>query len=1089
MSGQAGYAVIDLETTGFGGADRIIEIGVVLLDHELTVTGTWETLVQPERDFSNSHVHKITPTDLVHAPTWVQVAPVLAGVLQDRVGVAHNAPFEQRFLAKEFVRVGIAHNVRDAKWVDTKDIAQWECGTGKLADALEAVGITNAHPHAALSDAQATAELLRELCLHRGARIAGDALRFGGAPQHATCELVTRDRDEVPAQWLSRLAQGMPNDSAGSTGAYREVMRVALADHSLSASEIQLLENTARAEELSATDVAEIHEEFMRQLAIEAWMDGVISAEEESLLRALAVQLAVEGELVEKLLSEPQTGESEIGVRLKRGDRIALTGAMALPRERWEERVLSYGLVSGGVARSTVVVVAANPDSWSGKARRARELGIPVVSEKSFARMLATMEADVDEASVVKAAEVEEVAPTVPITDSAEPVRFRWIAEVSPERGEGELTHAEMAALWITHYPTQPLLNISAFLSPDTEIDLSGSLAARAGQVWAQKFSPMLSATARDLSDISGVGVKKLERMVEAVILAAIDAVRIDDADAASPGDYVSSLDNPYAGGSTILDQRDELGEEIALLRGWYALTETAPLPEAVTRALPTVDKLASDGDPLEVLFARCVDELVQACGDDWRKKAIVSSRRFGDATLEELGQAFGVTRERVRQLESQIESAFNADASISAEVAARLAEQFGALNRTENIFADMPALAATAEPFEKPYEEYFRLWQLWTADDQWVTNATFVTDFEASLSESMSEYNVCSIDALAKALNVDRELLIAWIRERTSLLILPGEKWLVKASGHPGRAAAVLSLSGRPMSVDEIVAATGLDLHVRSVGNALATDERIIRTGNSLFGLKEWGMEEYTSISDWIGRRIIESPEGSVTLDDLIAEAPRWNISESSVRAYAAGNEFALADGRVTFASGEAELIEDDPQDSRDLYLRDGVWHLLLTVNHDHLRGSGFPVPRGVAGIYSVPVGGEVAVPSRLGDQFVRVGKLKQASTSTVRRFLQELGTREGDRVWLRFAPDGFDITPAPPSSLEMAQNPAYPAGLAHLLDYIGLDPALSTDTNRAIRAVNTALGLDAGAPRRRTVAIFRHRGQDNLADVVRSV
>ncbi|GAB3085071.1 exonuclease domain-containing protein [Corynebacterium aquatimens] len=1086
MSEQAGYAVIDLETTGFGGADRIIEVGVVLLDSQLAVTGTWETLVQPERDFNNSHIHKITPTDLVHAPTWEQVAPVLAGVLHGRVGVAHNASFEQRFLSKEFQRVGIANNVREARWVDTKDLALMHCGKGKLAEALDAVGITNAQPHAALPDAQATADLLRELCLGRGTSIAGDALRFDGAPEQVSCELVTRSRAEDPAQWLSRLAQAMPQERTGSTGAYREVLRIALADHALSASEVRLLERTAQAEGLTATDIADIHEDFVRQLAIEAWMDGVITSEEEALLRALAGQLAVDGEVVEKLLREPVTGESELGVHLRPGDRIALTGAMDLPRETWEARVQKHGLVPGGVARSTVVVVAANPDTWSGKAKRARDLGIPVISEKSFARMLATMEtSSFDDTAVTGAVKAEQAA----VEEAVVPQRFEWIASVSPERGEDELTHAEMAALWIKHYPTRPLTRISSFLGRDTQIDLSGSLAAKAGVTWAARYSPMLSATARDLSDISGVGAKKLERMVEAVILAAIDAVLIDDGEASAPahGDYVSDLNNPYESGAESPRPRGGLAEEIALLRGWYALTGFEPLPEAVKGAIPAVDKLAGEGDPLEALFARCVGELAAACGDDWRKKAIVTSRHLGDATLEELGQSFGVSRERVRQLESQIQQ--DLDAGLSGVVASKLAKTIGPLDRLENVYEAMPALAATAEPFEKPYEEYFRLWRMWTVDGDWITSATFGADFDAARSELSNAYNVCSIDELADALGVDSSRLTAWIRERTSLLILPGEEHVVKASSHPDRAAAVLFLHGRPMRVDEIIAATGLDIPTRSVSNSIITDERIIRTGNSMFGLKEWGLETYTSISDWIARRIAESPSGAVALDDLVAEAPRWNISETSVRAYAAGNEFDLSDGMVTLASGEAELIDDDPQDYRDLYWRDGAWHLLVAVGHDHLRGSGFPVPRGVAGIYSVPVGGEVSVPSRLGDQFIRVNKLKQASVSTVRRFLHDMGTNEGERVWLRFAPDNFDVLPAPSSSHDMNQDPTYPAGLAHLLDYMALDPALSSDPEQAIHAVNLALGLDANAPRRRTVAIFRHRGQDNLAEIVRGV
>lgn len=46
----------------------------------------------------------------------------------------------------------------------------------------------------------------------------------------------------------------------------------------------------------------------------------------------------------------------------------------------------------GAVTKKVKLVVAADPDSLSGKARKARDYGIPVVTEDGFARMLSGME-------------------------------------------------------------------------------------------------------------------------------------------------------------------------------------------------------------------------------------------------------------------------------------------------------------------------------------------------------------------------------------------------------------------------------------------------------------------------------------------------------------------------------------------------------------------------------------------------------------------------------------------------------------------------------------------------------------------------
>ena len=130
------------------------------------------------------------------------------------------------------------------------------------------------------------------------------------------------------------------------------------------------------------------------------------------------------------------------------------------------------------------------------------------------------------------------------------------------------------------------------------------------------------------------------------------------------------------------------------------------------------------------------------------------------------------------------------------------------------------------------------------------------------------------------------------------------------------------------------------------------------------------------------------------------------------------------------------------------------------------------------------------MAIPSRLGEQFVRVNKLKQPSTSTIRRFLLELEATEGDRVWLRYAPDHFDVRSAPESVFpELFANAPKAVDLPYLLDYMALPVKLTSDIEQALHEINIALGLDPCVARRRTVAVFRHRGQDQFAEVVRGL
>lgn len=151
---QPGYAVIDLETTGFGNTDRILEVGVVLLRPDLTEEDAWETLIQPGRDIPNSRIHQITATDVVDAPAFAAIARYLGHLLNGRVVVAHNADFERRFLDNEFARASVRNGLAP-RWLDTMVLAREQLGVAKLADALAITRIRNERAHSLITTSPA----------------------------------------------------------------------------------------------------------------------------------------------------------------------------------------------------------------------------------------------------------------------------------------------------------------------------------------------------------------------------------------------------------------------------------------------------------------------------------------------------------------------------------------------------------------------------------------------------------------------------------------------------------------------------------------------------------------------------------------------------------------------------------------------------------------------------------------------------------------------------------------------------------------------------------------------------------------------
>ena len=63
------FAVVDFETTGILPSyhHRVVEIGVTHVDDDGTITGRWETLINPERDLGPQHIHGIRAADILDA--------------------------------------------------------------------------------------------------------------------------------------------------------------------------------------------------------------------------------------------------------------------------------------------------------------------------------------------------------------------------------------------------------------------------------------------------------------------------------------------------------------------------------------------------------------------------------------------------------------------------------------------------------------------------------------------------------------------------------------------------------------------------------------------------------------------------------------------------------------------------------------------------------------------------------------------------------------------------------------------------------------------------------------------------------------
>lgn len=99
-------AIVDVETSGTGLHDRIIEIGILRIEDGVCVE-TYRTFIDPERPLSPwiTKLTGITEHDLSGAPFFADVADEVARLLRGAIFVAHNVAFDYAFIKGEFERL------------------------------------------------------------------------------------------------------------------------------------------------------------------------------------------------------------------------------------------------------------------------------------------------------------------------------------------------------------------------------------------------------------------------------------------------------------------------------------------------------------------------------------------------------------------------------------------------------------------------------------------------------------------------------------------------------------------------------------------------------------------------------------------------------------------------------------------------------------------------------------------------------------------------------------------------------------------------------------------------------------------------
>ncbi len=466
----------------------------------------------------------------------------------------------------------------------------------------------------------------------------------------------------------------------------------------------------------------------------------------------------------------------------------------------------------------------------------------------------------------------------------------------------------------------------------------------------------------------------------------------------------------------------------------------------------------------------------------DARSLSILRRRTFADEpeTLQALAAEHGVSPQRISQLESSARKQLDAKLAASGPVTelrdsvrARI-QPVAALSR---LLEDFPVLRERVESLGKPFwyvldklDDEFEVVDGWAlAPNVKATRSRT----ELLLEDSTDRHGVVALDELGALLaefGMGLDELRNWL-VWCGYEIIDGHV-LTRTATLGDRAAALLSITGEPMTAKSI--AERLEVaNLGGLANRLSDDRRFKRVDRGTWALSEWEFEEYTTIRDQIGQ-IIDRNAGSVPLNALVGElTTRFReISETSIKTFAAAAPFQTRGGIVSRStSGPAR--RKGPAQTRKVFRHDSGWAYRIVITSDHLRGSGFTVPVGLAMALSLAPEQTVEFSSQLGLQSVRWSG-PQPQCASIRRFLEKEDIGVGATVFLLFSDDRrFRLVEAGSAEVE-------PLGEALRLIGLGSDRDRPADVERALA---TAVCFPPDSTRDQLVTAYRERGDDDVA------
>ena len=165
LSGLSDYIALDTETTGLDRyKDKIIEIGMIEVRGN-QIVDSFHSFINPERHIpaAASKVNHIYDEDVEDAPTYDQIAPVIAAKLQKKTVVAHNSYFDMSFIVNMLDERGFTGRINHVDTLYFSRCMVHGMENYKLGTLAAHFGIDPGDFHRAIDDARVCHELFQKL--------------------------------------------------------------------------------------------------------------------------------------------------------------------------------------------------------------------------------------------------------------------------------------------------------------------------------------------------------------------------------------------------------------------------------------------------------------------------------------------------------------------------------------------------------------------------------------------------------------------------------------------------------------------------------------------------------------------------------------------------------------------------------------------------------------------------------------------------------------------------------------------------------------------------------------------------------------